>query len=112
MVKWVLGGIGILLCIAVGFVVYGFLAPLKVHFVTQLEAEPYLATPDEPTGPFFGLALSGGARAAVVAAAGMQALAEKGLLDQVTHVSSVSGGGFLRIPRCRGDVRWRGHRCR
>lgn len=63
MVKWVLGGIGILLCVAVGFVVYGFLAPLKVHFVTQLEAEPYPATPDEPTGPFVGLALSGGARA-------------------------------------------------
>ncbi len=74
-------------------VVNGFLAPLRVH----LRADPALLPEggaDEQSA-FVGLALSGGgARAAVFAAAGMKALHARGLLDAVTHVSSVSGGGF------------------
>ena len=46
-------------------------------------------------GRMFGVALSGGgSRAAVFAAAGLEALWEHGLLDQITHVSSVSGGSM------------------
>lgn len=89
---WMLAGILIILVAAIA---YGFLAPLKVHVTAQIP----LAVPDPVTtptdAPFVGLALSGGgARAAAFAAAGMQALHDRGLLEQVTHVSSVSGGGF------------------
>lgn len=82
--------------IFVGFVLYGLFAALKVHMDTTLNAEEYSRdTPDLEDVPFVGLALSGGgARAAVFAAAGMQELANRGLLQDVTHVSSVSGGGF------------------
>ena len=80
----------------VGFVAYGLIAPLKVHFQSsQLEGDFSDAPLDIDAKPFVGLALSGGgARAAVFAAAGMHELAERGLLQDVTHVSSVSGGGF------------------
>ncbi|MGJ8610375.1 MAG: patatin-like phospholipase family protein [Octadecabacter sp.] len=95
MLRWILGGVGLVLSLAIGFVIYGFAAPLKIHFVTQLDAGGSQPAQYAPTDPFVGVALSGGgARAAVFAAAGLRALDEKGLLDQVTHVSSVSGGGF------------------
>lgn len=89
----------VLIAIAVtfiGFAIYGLLAPLKVHFSTSLRPADYAnANTDLSAKPFVGLALSGGgARAAVFAAAGMQELAKLGLLQDVTHVSSVSGGGF------------------
>lgn len=46
-------------------------------------------------GDFVGVALSGGgARASVFGAAAIEALAEAGLMDSATHISSVSGGGF------------------
>ncbi|WP_420860438.1 patatin-like phospholipase family protein [Algirhabdus cladophorae] len=94
--RWV--GFAIFLCVAglVAAVLNGFLAPLVVHYT-------YTPTPQVAKGadvpadeaPMIGLALSGGgARAAVFAAAGMQALANRGILPDVTHVSSVSGGGF------------------
>ncbi len=87
--------LGLLVCIALGFVVYGLFAPLKIHFETKLDLYPNSQARAAPSGAFVGLGLSGGgARAAVFAAAGMKALDEKGLLDDVTHVSSVSGGGF------------------
>lgn len=74
-------------------VVNGFLAPLKLHLHVDLDSLP--KTPAGSADPFVGLALSGGgARAAVFAAAGMKALHDRGLLATVTHVSSVSGGGF------------------
>jgi hypothetical protein len=48
-----------------------------------------------PERAFIGVALSGGgSRAAVYGAAGMEALARAGLMDDVTHISSVSGGGL------------------
>lgn len=90
-VIWILAIAGVLLVAAVA---NGFLAPLKVHFRTQLPAHSF-GHDAAPDGPFVGLALSGGgARAAAFSAAGMQALHKRGLLQGVTHVSSVSGGGF------------------
>lgn len=81
-------------CALIVGVVNGFVLPLKVHFrvsPASLPVDPARTEAD----PFVGLALSGGgARAAVFAAAGMKALHERGLLETVTHVSSVSGGGF------------------
>ncbi len=71
----------------------GFLSPLEVHFRARLgDLHPPI---DGIDAPFVGLALSGGgARAAVFAASGMEALHARGLLADITHVSSVSGGGF------------------
>lgn len=96
MMKKLASGLGLLVFLFLGFVAYGFLAPLKIHHETTLVPASFdTPAPDVQDAPFVGLALSGGgARAAVFAAAGMEALAEKGLLDQVNHVSSVSGGGF------------------
>lgn len=93
MMKYLFGICAVVLCILVVAVANGFIASLKVHF--QADAGE-VATPGQaPDRPFVGLALSGGgARAAVFAAAGMEALHARGLLAQVTHVSSVSGGGF------------------
>ncbi len=84
------------LVLAAGFAFYGLLAPLKVHFQTKLsDRSDQIGEPVLAGRPFVGLALSGGgARAAVFAAAGMHELAKLGLLQKVTHVSSVSGGGF------------------
>lgn len=83
-------------CCVVAAVVNGFIAPLKVHFRAEpsmLDLPPAGSTTAD--APFVGLALSGGgARAAVFGAAGMKALHARGLLAPVTHVSSVSGGGF------------------
>lgn len=92
-VFWIFAGA--LFCL-IAAIAYGFLAPLKVHVRAHL---PLTVHPDpvliHENAPFVGLALSGGgARAAAFAAAGMQALHDRGLLDAVTHVSSVSGGGF------------------
>ena len=82
------------LLIVLAAIIYGSIVPLKVHFGTDLSRLPSHVIPDQKQ-PFVGLALSGGgARAAVFAAAGMEALHKRGILDQITHVSSVSGGGF------------------
>ncbi len=81
------------LALLIAGVLNGFLAPLKVHI--RIDPTSAFAAIEEQDTPFVGLALSGGgARAAVFAAAGMKALNQRGLLDAVTHVSSVSGGGF------------------
>lgn len=80
----------------------------KIHYVIKDGAAPSCeaCAPLAPGENFVGLALSGGgARAAVFAAAAIEILAEQDLMDEVTHVSSVSGGGFaasyyaLRKPR-------------
>lgn len=90
---WVLVIAAVALAVAV---VNGFLAPLIIHLRTQpgqgTGADGFDPTPG---AEFVGLALSGGgARAAIFAAAGMEALHRRGRLASVTHVSSVSGGGF------------------
>lgn len=90
-----LSGMGALaVCLLVAAIVYGFIVPLRVHFKSDMTDLP-APVGENDTSPIVGLALSGGgARAAVFAAAGMEALHKHGLLDDVTHVSSVSGGGF------------------
>jgi predicted acylesterase/phospholipase RssA len=91
---WLSWGVFAVLACLIAAITNGFLAPLKVHFRADLQKLPK-ADPQPVDAPFVGLALSGGgARAAIFAAAGMQALHERGLLAAVTHVSSVSGGGF------------------
>lgn len=94
--KWAVRAVAGVAVIAGGFLALGILAPLKIHHTVARDT-PAIAPygPDLQDRPFVGLALSGGGtRAALFGAAGMQALAERGLLDEVTHVSSVSGGGF------------------
>jgi len=94
--SWLFGILTVGAMCLIAAITYGFLAPLKVHFKAQVPlAEPQGQNPQLKDAPFVGLALSGGgARAAIFAAAGMKALQDRGLLERVTHVSSVSGGGF------------------
>lgn len=74
-----------------------FWRPDKIHYTWHDEAAAPCETcaPSRNDSDFIGLALSGGgARASVFGAAAIEALAEEGLMDRVTHISSVSGGGF------------------
>lgn len=69
----------------------------RIHYSWESEAAaPCETCTPSPTGSdFVGIALSGGgARAAVFAAAAIEVLAEEGLMQRATHISSVSGGGF------------------
>lgn len=92
LIKWAIIGFFGLASFALSIVIAGFIVPLEIHHVATSQA-PYGPRIEER--PFVGLALSGGgARAAVFGTAGMEALARRGLLADVTHVSSVSGGGF------------------
>jgi predicted acylesterase/phospholipase RssA len=74
--------------------------PDRIHYTLDGPANPPVpdqaCTDGSPIGErMFGVALSGGgSRAAVFAAAGFEALWEHGLLEQITHVSSVSGGSM------------------
>jgi predicted acylesterase/phospholipase RssA len=94
--SWVFWIIAWVIACVIAAIAYGFLAPLKVHFTTRLplaEKGDWIGPAQD--APFIGLALSGsGARAPIFAAAGIEALQRRGLLSGVTHVSSVSGGGF------------------
>lgn len=94
--SWLFGILTVGAMCFIAAIAYGFLAPLKVHFKAQVPfGEPQGRNPQSKDAPFVGLALSGGgARAAIFAAAGIKALQARGLLAPVTHVSSVSGGGF------------------
>lgn len=71
--------------------IHGELGPASAE-----DAEACLrATASDDEKPFFGVALSGGgSRAAVYTAAGLEALWEHGLLDEPSHLSSVSGGSM------------------
>jgi predicted acylesterase/phospholipase RssA len=77
-----------------------FVIPDRIHYTLQpLEKEtpPECAASETGDHPetILGLALSGGgSRAAVFGAAAMEALWEHGLLEQISHVSSVSGGSI------------------
>jgi len=69
----------------------------RIHYSWTPEA----ATPCTSCAPlaerseFVGVALSGGgSRASVFGAAAMEVLAEAGVMQRATHISSVSGGGF------------------
>ncbi|MEZ5668683.1 MAG: patatin-like phospholipase family protein [Alphaproteobacteria bacterium] len=77
----------------------GFILPDRIHYAWSPQAADGCAdcvptAGDAGTG-MVGLALSGGgSRAAVFAAAVIEALDRRGLADRLTHISSVSGGGF------------------
>jgi predicted acylesterase/phospholipase RssA len=71
-------------------------APDRIHYRWAEENTAPCATCAPPASEdFFGVAISGGgSRAAVFGAAALEALAAKGVLKDVTHLSSVSGGSF------------------
>lgn len=70
-----------------------FITPDRIHYRVDAAPAATSRTPDSPD--LVGVALSGGgSRAAVFAAAALEALFEQGVLQQATHISSVSGGGF------------------
>lgn len=67
----------------------------KLEPLETKSAECVDSTASSPREQIVGLALSGGgSRAAVFGAASLEALWEHGLLDLVTHISSVSGGSI------------------
>lgn len=85
-----------LICVlAIAAILNGILRPLHEHFAVTLADLPPQELTRDPDRPFVGLSLSGGgARAAAFSAGGIEALAKYVPLETITHVSSVSGGGF------------------
>ncbi len=78
-----------------------FVAPDRIHYTwdggsgTPLETSAQPATLSARSSDVIGVALSGGgSRASVYGAAALEVLAEEGILDKTTYISSVSGGGF------------------
>ena len=94
-----LGAALVLGCVVSGC---GFVLPDRIHYEWQPTAScddcasaVTLAGADQSGSRFLGLGLSGGgSRAAVFAAAVLEALESRGLARKITHLSSVSGGGF------------------
>lgn len=71
----------------------GWALPDRIHY--QHQPETAVSRESRSEQAMVGLALSGGgSRAAVFAAAVLEALAEHGIAERITHISSVSGGGF------------------
>ncbi|MHC4608327.1 MAG: hypothetical protein ACYTAF_15560, partial [Planctomycetota bacterium] len=72
----------------------------QIHYaLTPLDSEPSAEPSECHLGGAFedlvGVGVSGGgSRAAVFAAAGLEALWEHGVIENVTHLSSVSGGSI------------------
>ncbi len=99
-----------------------FLRADRIHYTWDSEADIPCATcaPVQNDTDFVGVALSGGgARASVFGAAALEVLADAGVMEQVTHISSVSGGGFAssyyvlyRPTPCAAFVRPGGELCR
>jgi len=105
---------------AVGLVMYAllisgcaFVMPDKIHYVANPQTHPtascILEDQEGPADRILGIALSGGgSRAAVFGAATLEALAEHGILGQISHLSSVSGGSLAAAyflthpPACEG----------
>ena len=90
--------LSVLLCMLVLNGCVAFM-PDRIHYVWDAEQANRSAASELPASSasedFVGLAFSGGgSRAALFAAAGAEALHEAGILEQVTHVSSVSGGSM------------------
>jgi predicted acylesterase/phospholipase RssA len=90
-----------------------FVMPDKIHYVAnppvQSAASCILEDQEGPADRILGIALSGGgSRAAVFGAATLEALAEHGVLGQISHLSSVSGGSLAASyflthpPACEG----------
>ncbi len=76
--------------------------PDRIHYTWQNQPEAMAPTAMmqqvasiADDGTVIGIALSGGgSRASVFGAAGLEVLAEAGLVQKATYISSVSGGGF------------------
>ena len=75
--------------------------PDRIHYTWQEQSEAapnsllQNVTPPASDGTIIGIALSGGgSRASVFGAAGLEVLAEAGVVKRTTYISSVSGGGF------------------
>ena len=69
----------------------------RIHYSWTPEAATLCTScaPLAERSEFVGVALSGGgSRASVFGAAAMEVLAEAGVMQRATHISSVSGGGF------------------
>ncbi len=79
--------------------------PDRIHYTWQeptAHARTNMATQSAPItindGKVIGIALSGGgSRASVFGAAGLEVLAEAGVVERATYISSVSGGGFPAV---------------
>jgi len=76
-----------------------FVMPDKIHYVVDATEQSMASClpEDQPESAdqILGIALSGGgSRAAVFGAATLEALSEHGILGQVSHISSVSGGSL------------------
>lgn len=90
----------ILLVVALAAYIYSKATPL--HTLRVASQEPECVTPAPDADVLIGLAVSGGgSRAALFAAAGLEALAKlrvgpehRSLLEQVSYISSVSGGSL------------------
>ena len=73
----------------------GFILPDRIHYEWQPDAVCADCAVEPAGAAMVGLAMSGGgSRSAVFSAAVLEALADRGLADQLTHISSVSGGSF------------------
>ncbi|RFB04833.1 patatin-like phospholipase family protein [Parvularcula marina] len=84
-----MAGLGLALSGCVAFM------PDRIHYVWEPDETAAPTTEIVSHDQFVGLAFSGGgSRAAYFAAAGAEALNEAGLLEEVTHISSVSGGSM------------------
>lgn len=81
--------------------------PDRIHYTVQDQQRQTLQAAGRPSAPaqppassdngadVIGVALSGGgSRASVYGAAALEVLAEEGVLQRATYISSVSGGGF------------------
>lgn len=70
--------------------------PDRIHYRwAEADAAPCTSCAPAPSDEFVGVAFSGGgSRAAVFAASALEALAGNGMLGEVTHLSSVSGGSI------------------
>jgi predicted acylesterase/phospholipase RssA len=88
------------------------LVPDRIQRTVAPDAPTFACEESDPApNEILGVALSGGgSRAAVYAAAGLEALWEHGLIDRITHVSSVSGGSiaasyFVAMrPACKAEA--------
>lgn len=85
----------ILVCLTTGCAFY---LPDKIHYTWEENAPHQKNTSEKyqfEKQNVIGVALSGGgSRASVFGAASLEVLAEAGIMEQTTYLSSVSGGGF------------------
>ncbi len=93
--KWGLGVVLLAVIALIGAIVYGLKSEAEINYTFTAEEAAQCEDLPELSDRFFGVGFSGGgSRAAMFGAGGAAALQDAGLLQKVTHISSVSGGGF------------------